>query len=172
MLKPPKPCPASVDAVLLVDISPRYMNGHTRADPETSGTFTDWTLAFAHLVRRLHATARFLEDRASAVALVTTELATLHWLRVPYRQARLALGGVYGDACVKDAAQILTARGHEVIVLRDLCVWDGPPDTTYPVPLLSADEALPGIAEWIAQEFNNDPIHWDGQPLFTSGFPD
>ncbi len=117
----------------------------------------------AHLTRRLHAVAQFLESQP--ILLVTVELETLNWLRMPQRAMSLALAGLYGDQCVQQAAVDLRKRGHSVVVVRDLCVWSKYPVMDYPVPVLTAVELWPDLGAWIANNFCDDPVSWDGQPL-------
>ncbi len=168
----PSPNPRiSVDALVLVDISPRWLYGHTREDV-IDGDFDGWTRALAQLTRRLHATARFLEEQTPEVPLVAVELTTLTWLRVPRAGATLALGGLYGDACVKQGARQLQTRGHQVVVVSDLCVWEVQPDPSYPAPYVSADKLWPNLPTWVQQNFLQEPIPWDGLPLFTSDLPE
>lgn len=151
------------DAFVLVDVSPRFMYGHTRADPRPDDEFRYWMMSLGRLVRRLHAVALFLEEHDTP--RVTIELGALDWLRAPHRRMTLALAGLYGDWCVRDASVCLQARGHTVVVVKDLCVWEHFPVEGYHAPVCAAEELWPGLGEWIADL--SDPIHWDRQPLYT-----
>ena len=149
--------------------------------------FGSWCQALAHFVRRLNAVARFLEEQKPAVPIVAVEQEHLRWFRTPHapmerpwRAARpraahyrrsivsLALAGLYGDACVKEAARQLRRRGHSIVVIGDLCVWEAPVGPSYPVPVCRAEELWAGIGKWVADFDLQCPISWDGQMLFTS----
>jgi len=155
--------PRDVDALVLVDVSPRYLYGHTTEDAPPEAEFREWTISMSRLTRRLHAVAQFLEEHATP--LVTVELGALDWLRAPRRRMTLALAGLYGDWCVRDASVALQTRGHAVVVVKDLCVWDQFLAAGYPAPRCAAEELWPGLGKWIADL--SDSIHWDGEPLFT-----
>jgi hypothetical protein len=155
--------PRNVDALVLVDISPRFLYGHTREDALPNDEYREWTVSLGRLTRRLHAVALFLEEHATP--LITIESGALNWLRAPHQRMTLALAGLYGDWCVRDMSVHLRKRGHAVIVAKDLCVWEHDPVADYPVPVCSATDLWPGLGKWIAD--SSDPVHWDGQPLFT-----
>ena len=158
-----------VDALVLVDISPRWLYGHTREDACPDGVFHTWTAMLGHLTRRLHAVTRYLEEMfGETIPVATMELETLSWLRMPRRTMTLALAGLYGDACVQQASLLLQARGHSVVVVQDLCVWEEFPVVGYPVTVVAADDLWPDLGAWIAENFSDDPVSWDGQPLRTS----
>jgi|GEM_PF-1980080 len=155
--------PRDVDALVLVDVSPRFLYGHTREDALPNDEYREWAASLGRLTRRLHAVALFLEEHATP--LITIELGALNWLRAPQRRMMLALAGLYGDWCVREASVHLQARGHKVVVVRDLCVWEHDPVADYPAPVYFADALWPGLGKWIAD--SSDPVHWDGQPLFA-----
>ncbi len=159
--------PFQPDALVLVDVSPRWLYGHTVTDP-VDGAFYAWTRALAQLTRRVHAVTEYLGEKHPTISVVTVEQEQLAWFRAPRQKMTLALAGLYGDACVKTAAAQLTRRGHPVVVVADLCVWEEPAGAAYPVPVLTADKLFPGIGAWIAQYWLDAPVNWDGQPLFTS----
>ncbi len=157
----------AVDALVLVDISPRWLYGHTGVDAAPPASFQTWVDNLGHLTRRLHATARYLEERQPRIPLITVETTSLAWLRMRRCGMTLALAGLYGDACVQHVAARLQTRGHAVVVVRDLCVWDEFPVADYPVPVCGADELWPSLSAWIADNCAADPVTWDGQPLWT-----
>jgi len=175
----------SPDALVLVDISPRWLYGHTLADQPVDPAFGAWVDALTRLTRRLHAVARFFDATQPSFPIVTVEQEHLTWLRAP-RQAMtlalaglygdqcvmaaaetLALAGLYGDQCVMAAAETLARRGHTFVVVRDLCVWEDDPPTHYPATVLSAENVFPGIGAWMVKQDFAPPLHWDGQPLYT-----
>jgi hypothetical protein len=155
------------DALLLVDISPRWLYGHTRADQPVDSAFGAWVDAFARLTRRLHAVARFFDETHPSFPIIAVEQQRLTWLRAPRQAMTLALAGMYGDQCVRAAAETLARRGHTIVVVRDLCVWDDDPPAHYPATVLSTENVFPGIGAWIAKQDFAPPLYWDGQPLYT-----
>jgi hypothetical protein len=157
-------CP---DALVLVDISPRWLYGHTLADQPIDPAFGAWVDALARLTRRLQSLSCFLEETLPAFPLITVEQQHLTWLRAPRQAMTLALAGLYGDQCVMAAAETLARRGHTLVVVRDLCVWENDPPAHYPATVLSAEKAFPGIGAWIAKQDLAPPLHWDGQALYT-----
>ena len=154
-------------ALVLVDTSPRWLYGHTIAD-DVDPAFGSWCQSLANLVRRLNAVARFLEEQKPAIPVVAVEQEHLRWFRTPHAHMSLALAGLYGDACVKEAARQLRRRGHSIVVIGDLCVWEAPVGPSYPVPVCRAEELWAGIGKWVADLDLHCPISWDGQMLFTS----
>jgi hypothetical protein len=157
----------SPDALVLVDISPRWLYGHTLADQPVDPAFGAWVDALTRLTRRLHAVARFFDATQPSFPIVTVEQEHLTWLRAPRQAMTLALAGLYGDQCVMAAAETLARRGHTLVVVRDLCVWENDPPAHYPATVLSAEKAFPGIGAWIAKQDLAPPLHWDGQALYT-----
>ncbi|MBM3130799.1 MAG: hypothetical protein FJ009_19505 [Chloroflexi bacterium] len=104
--------PRDVDALVLVDISARFLYGHTREDALPNDEYREWTASLGRLTRRLHVVALFLEEHTTS--LITIELGALNWLRAPQRRMMLALAGLrrlVREGYERSLAQA-RARGH------------------------------------------------------------
>ena len=155
------------DALVLVDVSPNWLYGHTIVDLPIDPAFTHWVSALAHLTTRLQAVKRYIEDAGPTIPIVAVEREHLNWLRMPRQKMTLALAGLYGDACVSAAADDLRRRGHTIVVVRDLCVWEEDAHLNYPAILASSEDLWPGIGAWVAARWREHPVFWDSAPLYT-----
>jgi hypothetical protein len=153
----------SPDALVLVDISPRWLYGHTLADQPVDPAFGAWVDALTRLTRRLHAVARFFDATQPSFPIVTVEQEHLTWLRAPRQAMTLALAGLYGDQCVMAAAETLALAG----LYGDQCVMAAA--ETLALAGLYGDQCVMAAAETLARRGHTfvvvrDLCVWEDDP--------
>ena len=160
-------------AIITVDVTPRWLCGHTHRDSDVTAD----TLAVALAHQRIEALLRAASPECAYLTGVCTalavELENLHHIRLlGLKGDRLLLCGVYGDACVLAAARKLKQRGYTVALLEDVCLWSAPlpmlleceetAQTLAQVPRLKAIDLWPQLAEFAADD--SQPGLWAGDP--------
>ena len=155
--------------IVAVDVSPRWLYGHTTLDAIDD----DDQIAMARAHRRLTS----LLCEADPAGASGTPLPVANFLIVEsanvdrvylddYKDRPLLLCGVYGDACVLDVADRLQQRGFTVSLLEDACLWGYPLDR---IDSESSDPRLRRIPrERAADRFpallEREPDIWAGDP--------
>ena len=116
-------------ALVCVDVSPRWMYGHTLqdADEEAYANSFEMRAAMALAHRRLAALMQHVADH-TPLKPITVESVQLSRLRLSdlRRAGTIAVCGVYGDWCVLDVALRLKRRGYSIVILDDVCLWSEP----------------------------------------------
>ncbi len=119
-----------MDTIVAVDVTPRWLYGHTCLDDPDEG-LPEETLAMARAHQRLNilmtAGSPGFGELHDVRTVVAVELESLHRYRLlGLKGDRLLLCGVYGDECVFTAAKQLRRRGYPVALLEDACLWSAP----------------------------------------------
>lgn len=140
-----------MDTIIAVDVTPRWMYGHTQLDEDEADVpfACDMMLAMAKVSQRLNVLmtegSPGFKNLAGVRTVIAVELENLHRIRLTgLKGDRLLLCGVYGDECVFETARQLRRRGYEVALLEDACLWSAP------LPVLLEDEPT-------ARELNQVP---------------
>ena len=153
-------------ALLCVDVSPRWMYGHTLQDSEdeayANATEMREAMAFAH--RRIAALMQHVVNREDPLTPIVVESEHLNRLRLSdLRHAGgMALCGVYGDSCVLDVALRLKRRGYSVAILADACLWSYPIDQIDDPRLKQIDQRR--AVELFPELLDDDPALWSDSP--------
>jgi len=123
--------PFNIAALLMVDVSPRWLNGHTILDKNSN----EDTLEFAQFVQKASLVCEFLSERH--VPLIVVEQAHIERLNVSdLIEKTIAICGLYGGLCIKNVTGWLNQKNIEVIQVVDLIIW---PPGEPPIGKLIAD---------------------------------
>ncbi len=140
-----------MDTIVAVDVTPRWIFGHTCLDEvcDKQGRPISEVNAMALIHQRLNvlmtAGSPGFGELHNVRTVVAVELESLHRYRLlGLKGDRLLLCGVYGDECVFTAARQIRRRGYPVALLEDVCLWSAP------LPVLLEDERT-------ARELNTVP---------------
>ena len=163
-----------MDTLIAVDVTPRWLYGHTLSDPDPIPE----SAAMAQIHQRLNllmtAASPGFGDLANVRTVIAVELEHLHRIRLGglLQDDRLLLCGVYGDECVFSVAKRLRRRSYSVALLADACLWSAPLDVLLAdaptarelntVPRLRAIDLWPNLATLAAEA--NLPGLWAGDP--------
>jgi hypothetical protein len=163
-----------VDMVLAIDVSPRLINCHTcLVDRPTADQ-----LAMATFSERVATILAVCDtDPRHAAISVDDDVCPLLDLRL-YRDKRIGVCGLYGNEAVLEVGRALRARGFEVVLIEDACLWSAPlawlldpakPDWFYAqldaFPRVRAADVLgPREFEWPAPVWRGDLPHLEVDP--------
>lgn len=111
-----------IAAVIGIDVSPRYLWGHTIKD----GHQDHPGLAMSLITQRLHDLASYLEERD--IPCLFFDLSVLDQVNLSDLQGkgRILVCGIYADQCVAECAKRLQDAGFPVSVLEDASLWEFP----------------------------------------------
>lgn len=168
-----------MDTIVAVDVTPRWIYGHTCLDETCTdhGSHISGSNAMALIHQRLNilmtAGSPGFGELSNVRTVVAVELESLHRYRLlGLKGDRLLLCGVYGDECVFTAARQLRRRGYPVALLEDACLWSAP------LAVLLEDEhtarELNTVSRWRALDLWPNLVEladaaelsglWDGEP--------
>jgi hypothetical protein len=109
-----------MDTIIAVDVTPRWMYGHTQLDEDEAAVpvACDMMLAMAKVSQRLNVLmtegSPGFKNLAGVRTVITVELENLHRIRLTgLKGDRLLLCGVYGDECVFETARRRKSRGRK-----------------------------------------------------------
>ena len=119
-----------MDTLIAVDVTPRWLYGHTLLDPDPLPESEAMALAHQRLNVLMTAASPGFEHLPNVRTVIAVELEHLHRIRLggALKGERLLLCGVYGDECVFEAARRLRRRRYDVAILEDACLWSAPLD--------------------------------------------
>lgn len=143
-----------VAAVLGIDVSPRFLWGHTVKD----GNQDQPAIAMSILAQRLHELSTFLE--AEGIPCLFFDLAVLDRVSLDdlREKGRILVCGIYADQCVAECATRLKGQGFSVSVLEDASLWEIPYRwTEWPRGLM-----LEAVKDYFPDLVENNPELWEG----------
>lgn len=119
-----------IAAIVAVDVSPLWMHGHTLAaqeDPEIEQVI-DAQMQMALASERIHEVLNWAYESGKMPWFVVESMHLGRFNLDDFKgQGALALCGVYGDACVLEAARYYQKLGFSVFILQDACLWEFTP---------------------------------------------
>ena len=162
-----------MDTLIAVDVTPRWLYGHTQLDSVSTPGSEAMALIHQRLNILMTAGSPGFGELTNGRTVVAVELDNLHRYRLlGLKGDRLLLCGLYDDECVFTAARQLRRRRYPVALLEDACLWSASLETLLEdaliarelniVPRLRAIDLWPNLAQ-LAEDADL-PGLWDGDP--------
>jgi hypothetical protein len=112
--------PRRIAALIMVDVSPRWITGCTIVEPRCN--LDEDSYEMARVAERIGCLARHVEELD--VPIIAVESGALDRLEVSDLRGKwIALCGLYGGYCVRESVRWFRARRIRVIQVRDAIVW-------------------------------------------------
>lgn len=164
-----------MDTIIAVDVTPRWLCGHTRLDSGDGPESDAMALIHQRLNVLMTEGSPGFSNLAGVRTVIAVELENLHRIRLSgLKGDRLLLCGVYGDECVFETARQLRRRGYEVALLEDACLWSAPLPVLLDdeptaralnqVPRLRAIDLWPNLVDLAGDAIGEMPDLWTGDP--------
>jgi len=164
-----------MDTIIAVDVTPRWLYGHTRLDSGDGPESDAMALIHQRLNVLMTEGSPGFGNLAGVRSVIAVELDNLHRIRLNgLKGDRLLLCGVYGDECVFETARQLRQRGYEVALLEDACLWSAPLPVLLDdeptarelnqVPRLRAIDLWPNLVDLAGDAIREMPDLWTGDP--------
>ena len=112
---------APISGLLIVDMSPSWVYGHTILQADESHE----AIAQARTWERVRSLVNYLEGQ---VGLICLPIESRYLERIcldDLRCGRVVVCGIYGDLCVIATALRLQQTGFSPVIFRDACLWSG-----------------------------------------------
>lgn len=119
--------PSHIAALIIVDVSPRWLYGFSVVEPEANVDQESIRLPaiVAQVAERIGSLVRHIEDLN--LPIIAVESGTVDRLKLDGLKGKtVAECGIYGCCCEKYVANWLKARHVRVVCVRDAIAW--PPD--------------------------------------------